>query len=138
MGSAESVGVLIAGRVLQGIGAASGVALARAIARDVFGPDQLVRAIGYLTMAYTLGPTIAPLMAGLLSDTLGWRSVFWFAATSGGLIAIATFIVLPETHGAAHHTSGSPYRPFSDFRKLFGSLRFTAFVLQSGFCISQG
>ena len=131
--SAESVGVLIAGRILQGIGAASGVTLARAIARDVFGPDQLVRAIGYLTMAYTLGPTIAPPMAGFLSDTLGWRSVFWFAATAGGLIALATFIVLPETHGAADRTGGSPYRLLGDVRRLFGNLRFTAFVLQSGF-----
>src|SRR5262245_17067275 len=47
---ADSVLTMVIGRSLQAIGAACGVTLVRAIASDVYGPGQLVKAIAYLTM----------------------------------------------------------------------------------------
>jgi DHA1 family bicyclomycin/chloramphenicol resistance-like MFS transporter len=130
--TAQSVPMLVVGRVVQGVGAASGVTLARAIARDVFGTDKLVSAIAYLTMAYTLGPSMAPPIGGALSDAFGWRSVFWFAVIAGSAITAAAFFVLPETHSKA---AQAVIRPsiIAGFGRLFGNLRFSAFVLQSGF-----
>ena len=51
----------------------------RAIARDAYGRERLVKAIAYLTMFYTIGPMISPIVGGILIDTFGWRSVFGFA-----------------------------------------------------------
>src|SRR5262245_1643214 len=73
---AQSATALMLGRLVQAVGAACSTTLVRTIARDAYRADQLVRAIAYLTMFYTIGPMIAPLFGGLLIDTLGWRSVF--------------------------------------------------------------
>jgi len=130
---AGSMATLIIGRLIQAVGAASGVILARAIARDAYGPDRLVSAIAYLTMAYTLGPMLAPAIGGFLVDTIGWRSVLWFAVLAGLGITLASYVVLYETHERSAAVHGSPGL-LGGYASLFRSTRFTAFVLQSGFC----
>jgi MFS transporter, DHA1 family, multidrug resistance protein len=131
--AATSVVTLVLGRLVQAVGAGCGVTLVRAIAQDVYGRDRLVKAIAYLTMAYTIGPMVSPMVGGILIDAFGWRSVFWFALALGGLITLAVYAAVFESRPP------SPTRPVADnmLRKyiaLFGHLRFTAFVLQSGFC----
>src|SRR6202008_4084632 len=86
---AGSIAELMAGRLVQAVGAGCGITLTRAIPRDAYGPASLVKAIAYLTMAYTLGPMLAPPAGGFLIDHLGWRSVFWFALVAGAGISVA-------------------------------------------------
>ena len=129
---APTLSVLLVGRLIQAVGAACGTTLARAIARDTYGPAALVTAIAYLTMAYTLGPMISPTVGGLLIDHFGWRSEFWFALGAGTLIVIAAFFVVRETH--PKETRIAPTRSiFRDYGALLANLRFLAFVTQSGF-----
>ena len=130
---ADSAMLLVAGRVVQAMGAGAGIALSRVIARDAYGPDALVKAIAYLTMAYTFGPFIAPPISGLLIDTLGWRSVFWFALGAGSVIAIAAFLVIYETHPPLARLRGSFGGLLRGYGRLFAKPRFTAFVLQTSF-----
>jgi DHA1 family bicyclomycin/chloramphenicol resistance-like MFS transporter len=128
---AASAPTLIAGRLVQALGAGCGVTLARAIARDAYGPERLVKAIAYLTMAYTLGPMIAPPFGGFLIDTFGWRSTFLFAVISGVAILVTAYVVIFETH---HRKSSGPVtNPLRSYSALLKQPRFTAFVLQSGF-----
>ena len=128
---ATTVAWLVAGRMLQAVGAGGGATLARAIARDAFGTDRLVKAIAYLQMAYTLGPMLAPLAGGLMLDAAGWRGVPWLAAAIGLVISAAVVAVLHETHKAEHRTRGGSV--LADYAKLFSHVRFTCYVLQSGF-----
>jgi MFS transporter, DHA1 family, multidrug resistance protein len=129
---AVSVQMLIAGRLVQAVGAGCSVTITRAMARDAYGPDTLVKAIAYLTMAYTLGPMFAPPLGGVLVDHLGWRSVFWFALLIGAAILAMAYWILAETRpGAGARRSGGV---LGDYVTLFANLRFTALVLQSGFC----
>jgi DHA1 family bicyclomycin/chloramphenicol resistance-like MFS transporter len=130
---ASSVIPLVLGRVVQAVGAGCGITLVRAIAQDVYGSDRLVKAIAYLTMAYTIGPMIAPIVGGILIDTFGWRSVFIFALAFGGVIALLAYVAISESRPPSpdNRTGGNPLR---NYVELFGHLRFTAFVLQSGFC----
>jgi DHA1 family bicyclomycin/chloramphenicol resistance-like MFS transporter len=90
--------VLIAGRLLQGLAAGSGVVLARAIARDVYGPEKLAQVIAYITTAYVLGPTLAPPIGGAISDVFGWNAVFVFATGISVLVILLGGIVIKETH----------------------------------------
>jgi MFS transporter, DHA1 family, multidrug resistance protein len=122
---------LLAGRVLQAAGAGGGATLARAIARDAFGTEKLVKAIAHLQMAYALGPMLAPLAGGLMLDASGWRGVFWLAFAIGAVICLAVYVVLHETHKAEHRTKGGSV--LRDYARLFAHARFTAYVLQSGF-----
>jgi len=128
---ANSVLTLVLGRLIQAFGAGCGITLVRAIAQDVYGPGRLVKAIAYLTMAYTIGPMISPIVGGVLIDAFGWRSVFGFALGLGGVIAISAYFAVFESRPpSATKRSGNVLR---DYFELFRHLRFTAFVLQSGF-----
>ena len=129
---ATSVTPLVLGRLVQAIGAGCGVTLGRAIAQDVYGRERLVKAIAYLTMAYTIGPMISPLVGGLLIDAFGWRSVFGFALLLGGVIALIAYFAVFESRppSAEQRRGGNVLR---DYAELFRHVRFTAFVLQSGF-----
>jgi DHA1 family bicyclomycin/chloramphenicol resistance-like MFS transporter len=132
----DSVFMLVLGRLVQAIGAGCGITLVRAIAKDVYGADRFVKAIAYLTMFYTIGPMISPMVGGILIDTLGWRSVFGFAFVLGSVITLAAYVAVFETRppSPTNRTGGNVLR---NYVELFRHLRFTAFVLQSGFCTAS-
>jgi MFS transporter, DHA1 family, multidrug resistance protein len=129
---ATSVVPLVLGRLVQAIGAGSGLTLGRAIAQDVYGADRLVKAIAYLTMAYTIGPMISPMVGGILIDAFGWRSVFFFALGFGAVITACAYVAVFESRPPVpgKRSSGNILRNYAD---LFRHARFTGFVLQSGF-----
>src|SRR5580704_19418898 len=95
--AAGSIVPLVLGRLLQAIGAGCGVTLGRAIAQDVYGRDRLVKVLAYLTMFYTIGPMISPIVGGILIDAFGWRSVFGFALLLGAVIALLAYVAVFET-----------------------------------------
>jgi len=99
---AHNIGMLIAGRVLQGAGAGCGVVLARAIARDVYGLDRAAQVIAYLTAAYVLGPMVAPPIGGTLTDLFGWRAMFVFATAVGILVIVAAATIIPARAPRPH------------------------------------
>ena len=113
---ANSVATLVFGRLIQAIGAGCGITLVRAIAQDVYGRN-LVKAIAYLTMAYTIGPMIAPIAGGILIDVFGWRSVFIFALAAGALITLnaywAVFESRPPSPGSSRHAGQSVLRDYA-------------------------
>jgi DHA1 family bicyclomycin/chloramphenicol resistance-like MFS transporter len=133
---ASSVSLLILGRVVQAVGAGSSITLVRAIARDVYGAGLLIKAIAYLTMAYTLGPLLSPMLGGVLIDMFGWRSVFGFAFVLGALITAFAYLAVPESHppSLSVHSDG---RVLRNYASLFGNIRFTGFVLQTGFATAS-
>jgi DHA1 family bicyclomycin/chloramphenicol resistance-like MFS transporter len=128
--AADSVATMVIGRSLQAIGAACGVTLVRAIASDVYGAAQLVKAIAYLSMFYTLGPMVSPIVGGLLIDMLGWRSVFGFALLVGCILLIGASIAIPETRSGDRPAQSNFLRGYCE---LLGSIRVLPFVLQTGF-----
>src|SRR6476661_8254878 len=103
---APTPATLVLGRFVQAIGAGCALTLVRAIARDAYRAEQLVKAIAYLTMFGTLGPMVSPFIGGLLTDLLGWRSVFGFALAAGGTITLTAYLAMYETYPAAKRTRG--------------------------------
>jgi DHA1 family bicyclomycin/chloramphenicol resistance-like MFS transporter len=129
---AETVNALVLGRLVQAVGAGCALTLVRAIARDAYRAEQLVKAIAYLTMFGTLGPMVSPFIGGVLTDTLGWRSVFGFSLLAGGAITLTAYLAMYETHPVAKRIK-SEESIAQSYAVLFRRLRFNAFVLQSGF-----
>ena len=127
---------LVLGRLIQAFGAGCALTLTRAIARDAYRADQLVKAIAYLTMFGTLGPMISPIIGGVLTDTLGWRSVFGFALLAGGAISLTAYFVMYETNPAANRKVAG-VSVTQSYLALFRRLRFNACVFQSGFNTSM-
>ena len=128
---AVTVPMLVAGRVVQALGAGCGITLVRTIARDAYGAERLVKAIAYLTMFYTVGPMISPVVGGLLVDTLGWRAVFGFSVAAAVAITIGVWLVIYETRPPGD--VGQQGKVLRSYAELLAQPRFVALVLQTGF-----
>jgi DHA1 family bicyclomycin/chloramphenicol resistance-like MFS transporter len=73
---APSIAVLVAARLLQGTTAAAGVAIGRAIVRDLFAGRSAARYLSRLVLIYGLAPMIAPLVGSQILRLTSWRGVF--------------------------------------------------------------
>lgn len=79
--------VLIVFRVLQGIGSAMIFGTGVAMLTSVFPPGERGRALGINVASVYLGLSLGPFLGGLLTQQLGWRSIF-FANVPLGLFVI--------------------------------------------------
>jgi MFS family permease len=78
---------LIQFRVFQGFGAAMMFASANAIVTSVFPPGERGRALGITAAVTYLGLSLGPVLGGLLTQHLGWRSIF-YATLPFGAVAL--------------------------------------------------
>jgi DHA1 family bicyclomycin/chloramphenicol resistance-like MFS transporter len=126
----SSLIALLAGRFIQAAGAGAGITRARAIARDVYGAESLVKAIAYLTMFFALGGLTAPGVGGILVDYVGWRSIFALTSLTGLAVIVATWFVIPETGKRAEVDRGTPIT--AGLLELVRHPRFCALVVHTG------
>lgn len=92
----SSLEVVVAGRVLQGIG--GGIfPLAIGIVRDEFPPQRVAGSIGLLSALAGIGGGLGLILGGVLSDQLSYHWIFWLAATVAALAALAAQLLVPES-----------------------------------------
>ncbi|MBV8823686.1 MAG: multidrug effflux MFS transporter [Bradyrhizobiaceae bacterium] len=125
--AATSIEALIVARIVQAIGASTGVVVGRAIIRDLYDRDRAAAMIGWVTTATVVAPMLAPMIGGFLDSALGWEAIFAFV----GLVSAATLIgairVLPETQAAAR--SGGIVRFLEEARLLIATPQFCGYAL---------
>ncbi|WP_347488950.1 MFS transporter [Desulfoscipio sp. XC116] len=88
-GLATSVEMLIAFRVLQGIGSAMVFGTGMAILTSVFPPQERGKILGINVATVYTGLSLGPVLGGVLNHNLGWASIFYFNA----LIGLAVIII---------------------------------------------
>jgi len=74
---ALSGGMLIVFRALQGIGSAMVFGTGVAIITSVYPPKERGRAIGITVTSVYIGLSLAPFLGGMLTQYMGWRSIFY-------------------------------------------------------------
>lgn len=129
---ATSIELLIAGRLVQAAGAAAGMVLCRAIARDRFGPIGATRVIAQLTLVMVTAPMIAPAIGGIVTDAFNWRAQFLVMFACGAALALWSWRSLPESL-PARIDGGSMWEPFRALPTLMRSRLFTTIALQTAF-----
>ncbi len=129
---AQSIGVLIFGRIVQAIGGCAGITLSRAIVRDLYGRNQVASMIAYVTMGMAVAPMIAPTIGGVLDTFFGWRASFAFLIGFGGLALVFAYWRLGETnHGRGSGEAASEL--LQGYGSLFRSRQFWGYTLVTSF-----
>lgn len=88
--NAPGYGLLLASRVMQGIGAALVISCGAALMTTPFPEALRGRLLGYYATAMAAGGALGPVIGGVLVEQFGWSAVFWFRAP----IAIAALLLL--------------------------------------------
>ena len=86
---------LMAGRLVQGVGAAAVVGLGPAAVSFAYPPERRGRALGLVGAAVGAGAAAGPVFGGLVTDLFGWRALFAAGALFGALAPLA-FRMLPR------------------------------------------
>jgi len=114
-------------RIVQAIGASTGVVIGRAIIRDLYERDRAAAMIGLVTTAMVIAPMVAPMVGGILDTAFGWEAIFLFIALFGGIVLMWALLVLPETRPAS--VAGAPAMLWQHWRALLGNVKFHGYVL---------
>ncbi len=103
-GLAPTLGVLIAARAVQGLGAAILLALTIAFVGEIVPKARTGSAMGLLGTMSAIGTALGPSLGGILIATLGWRAIFLVNVPLG----IVAFIL------ARRHLPGDGRRPAAE------------------------
>lgn len=93
----SSIYGLVAMRILQAFGSATGQTNSRAIIRDVFDRERSAKMLSIVASAMTVAPMIAPLVGGVVETFFGWQGIFLFTGVVSLGAAVWVWFALPET-----------------------------------------
>lgn len=124
---ATGISMLLAFRVLQGLGSSMIFATGLAIVSSVFPPERRGKAIGLTIAAVYTGLSFGPFAGGLLTEFPGWRAIFVFTAMIG---STGIYFLIRRVRGEWSEASGEPF-------DLMGSLIYgiSLFFLIYGFTV---
>ncbi|MGC8488223.1 MAG: MFS transporter [Clostridia bacterium] len=102
-GLAHTMGMLIAARTLQGVGAGAMMSMPRATIGDIFNPRERGRWMGLIMGVFGLATIIGPTVGGWITDNIGWRWVFYINLPVAIVALILVIYALPTVRTATHH-----------------------------------
>jgi EmrB/QacA subfamily drug resistance transporter len=92
----HSIGVLIAGRAIQGVGGAV-FPLSFGIIRDEFPRERVAAGIGLISATFGIGGGAGLVLSGLIVDHVAWEWIFWIALVVVAAAVVATHLFVPES-----------------------------------------
>ena len=92
----HSIGMLIAGRVIQGVGGAV-FPLAFGIIRDEFPPERVATGIGLISATFGIGGGLGLVLSGVIVDNLSYEWLFWLGVGVTAVAVVATHLFVPES-----------------------------------------
>ncbi|MFG1181070.1 multidrug effflux MFS transporter [Xanthobacter versatilis] len=129
---APTIGWLIAGRALQGIGCAAGIALSRALVRDQYTGQASARVMNLIGTMLAIGPAVSPTLGGFILGTAGWHVIFIAMAAYGLLLVAVLALRVPETNRSPDRGLASPRGVTTSYRRLLTDRVFMRAALTAG------
>ncbi|MDX1780175.1 MAG: multidrug effflux MFS transporter [Thalassovita sp.] len=134
--SAQGLELVLAARVIQGLGAAAPRVVGLAIVRDLYAGRGMARIMSFAMMVFTLVPAVAPLIGSWIIVLSDWRGIFiafiLFALFSSGWLALRQTETLPREARRPMH----PVALWQAVRDMFShhTVRFS--ILAQTLCFS--
>nr|CAD6431485.1 MFS transporter [Rhizobium sp. Q54] len=128
---APDIGWILAGRLIQGIGASVGITVARAVVRDQFVGREAASIMNLIAIMLTVAPAMGPTLGGLSLAAFGWRSVF-LLMLGFGLISIGSVLFFLQETGHPDRSRLRPARLLSGYAEVLSNGRFVLASLVIG------
>ena len=121
---APGIGLLIAARFVQGIGAAATAVVPMAIVRDQHTGPEAARLLALAMAALSVSPILAPVFGGFLVQYTSWRMIFVVLIAIACAAALLVACALPETWPASRRTRLRPLDIVLTYGRLLRNPRF--------------
>jgi len=131
---AQTIGALLAARIAQGVLAAAEAVVVLAVIRDIFDPEERVKALALFGMVIAVAPALAPIAGGYLHVWFGWQSNFLAMSLLATTVALLIFRFLPES-GVLDPRALEPRRIVAGYGVLLRSREFMSYAIMSGLCM---
>lgn len=135
-GLAPGIASLLVCRFVQGAAGAAGIAIARAVVRDLHSGNAAARLYALLMVIMGVVPILAPLAGGQLLALIDWRGLFFVLAGVGALLMMWSWWALPETLPAASRSAGGLRATLPVFARLLRDREFVGYLGVFGFGFS--
>jgi len=135
--TATSLEMMIAGRILQGIGLSAPRTIAIAIIRDRFSGDYMARIMSFVTVVFLLIPIIAPAFGKQILDHYDWQTIFYVQVLFSVLVSWWFWKRQPETLDVENRARFSNRVIFDGFKQVLQHKRTMGFTLISGFIVGS-
>lgn len=130
---AQGINAFVALRLVQSLGGACGLTLARAVVRDLYDADELARAFAALTLIGMIAPLIAPTLGVGIIMLGGWRAIFAVMTVMGMITMAAIAFGLPETlPPEKRHAEITVSSVLENFARIITRWRFTLLAMVAG------
>src|SRR4051794_13737081 len=110
-GFAADLGQLIALRFAQGIAGGGLLVLGQAVVADAVPARERPRFLAPIASVFAIASVVSPLLGGGLTDTVGWRWIFWVNAPLGGVALLMAVVsvprITPERNGERLDVTGA-------------------------------
>lgn len=133
---AQNINQLLLARLFEGLSAAGGAVLSRAIARDMYSGHDLTRFFAMLMLVNGLAPIAAPVMGGALMAFFDWRGLFMILALIAILLLVLPRTKLTETLPPEKRSQGSLFSAWAALGEVVKHRPFMGFCLTQGFMMS--
>ena len=122
---AQNVWVFLGFRLMQAA-VIAGMALSRAVIRDMAPPQEASRMMGHVAMVMALAPMLGPVLGGVIDQMFGWRVTFLVFALLGVVVFVMAWADLGETNANPSETF---LKQFKTYPALLGSGLFWGHVV---------
>ncbi|MFF3322438.1 MFS transporter [Streptomyces sp. NPDC002889] len=94
---APGLGLLVAARIVQGIGAGFVFPVSVAVISNAFPDESRARALGAAFGVANIGTALGPFVGGGFTEGPGWRWIFWLLAPLGALSFLVAVAYVPDS-----------------------------------------
>lgn len=129
---AASIEELILCRFIQGLAAAGGIVLSRAIACDLYSGSELTKFFSLLMLINGIAPIASPIIGGQILAFSNWHGIFFILALFSVLLTFATLMLMKESLPPDRRNPASLTATFITFRHFAADRPFLGYVLVQG------
>jgi len=131
--NSTSLEMMVAGRILQGIGLSAPRTMSIAIIRDMYSGDYMARIMSFVTVVFILVPVIAPALGKFVLDYYNWHGIFYIQVLISILVSWWFWKRQPETLSIQNKKSFSKKGFIGEFKELIKYKRTMGFTIIAGF-----